>query len=348
MGLPEVLIEFKAASSTAINRIGQGVVALILRDETAEGTSYSYGKMSAVSGSDWSDENAAYIRLAFLGNPGRVLVERIGTDDEYTDVLLRLKNKKWNYLAIPGLASEDQKEIGDWIIDQRSNKKTFKAVLANYDGDHEAIINFATDGIVTAEKTYTSAEYCARIAGLIAGLGVDSACTYEVLPEVKSITESADPDSDIDAGKLILINDGANIKIARGINSLVTMNGKTADMKKIKIVDAMDLMRDDIASAFENNYIGIANSYDNKLLFINAVNVYLAGLVRDNVLYDEYDNTAQIDVEAQRAWLENQDPKYADYSDEEIKKADTKSFVFAACDVKFQDAIEDLHFTIYM
>lgn len=349
MGLPEILIEFKAAASTAVSRSGNGIAALILRDKSNETLSYSYPKEASVVKSHWTASSLDMINKTFLGGPSRVLVERIGTEDTYDAALERLTHKKWNYLAIPDLAEDDVKGIADWIIAQRGDKKTFKAVLPNYAANHEGIINFATDGIQVGTKAYTTAQYCARMAGVLAGTPLNASCTYAVLPEVTAITESTDPDGDIDAGKLILINDGENIKIGRGVNSLSALTGnKTEDMKKIKIVDGMDLIRDDIRNSFENNYIGIANSYDNKQLFVNAVGVYLSGLVRSGVLYDAYDNKAFVDLNAQRDWLEQKDAAWAEKSDNEIKAANTGSYVFAGCDVKFQDAIEDLRFSIMM
>ena len=172
--------------------------------------------------------------------------------------------------------------------------------------------------------------------------------TYQVLPEVDGIAESETPDDDIDSGKLILINDGEKVKIARGVNSLHILSGdKTADMKKIKIIEGMDLMRDDIRTTFENNYIGINNSYDNKIMFVAAVNQYFDSLVRQGVLYDEYENAADIDVNAQREWLAE---KYdiSEYTDDQIRKAKTGSFVFLIASVQFVDAIEDLRFAINM
>ena len=146
----------------------------------------------------------------------------------------------------------------------------------------------------------------------------------------------------------MLINDGEKVKVARGVNSLHILSGdKTKDMKKIKIIEGMDLMRDDIRSAFENNYIGINNSYDNKVMFVAAINQYFDGLVREGVLYGDAENTADIDVNAQRDWLAQ---KYdiSEYSDEQIRKAKTGSYVFVTADVTFCDAIEDLKFSINM
>ena len=347
MGMPEILIEFKAAAETAITRSGRGIAALILKDATSGAASYTYARESSIVKSHWTAVNYDILQKVFLGAPAGVLVERIGAEDNYDAALERLKNKKWDYLAIPDIKNQDCKTVADWIIAQRGAKKTFKAVLPSYAGNHEGIINFATEGIKVDAKTYTTAQYTARIAGILAGMPLDASSTYSVLPEVTAITEAADPDGEIDAGKLILVNDGAHIKIARGVNSLTTLTGnKTEDMKKIKIVDGMDLMRNDIRDSFEGNYIGIANSYDNKQLFINALNVYLRGLAADGVLSDTFENRAYIDLAAQRVWLEEQDPAWAEKDDNAVKTANTKSYVFAACNIKLQDAIEDLRFTI--
>ena len=345
MGLPEINIVFQSKAETAIKRSANGIVALILRDATkSDITSYSYTNESEVVKSHWTTANYDYISKTFLGGPQRVIVERIGAEDTYDDALARLKNKKWNYLAIPSLA-DNEKDIADWIIAQRSAKKTFKAVLP-YAANNEGIINFATDDIKVGTKVYTTAEYCCRIAGLLAGLPMTEGATYQTLAEVESITESTTPDDDIDGGKFILINDGEKVKVARGVNSLHILSGdKTEDMKKIKIIEGMDLMRDDIRSAFENNYIGINNSYDNKVMFVAAINQYFDGLVREGVLYGDAENTADIDVNAQRDWLAQ---KYdiSEYSDEQIRKAKTGSYVFVTADVTFCDAIEDLKFSI--
>ena len=234
MGLPEINIVFQSKAETAIKRSANGIVALILRDATkSDITSYSYTNESEVVKSHWTTTNYDYISKTFLGGPQRVIVERIGAEDTYDDALARLKNKKWNYLAIPSLA-DNEKDIADWIIAQRNAKKTFKAVLP-YAANNEGIINFATNDIKVGTKVYTTAEYCCRIAGLLAGLPMTEGATYQTLAEVESITESTTPDDDIDGGKFILINDGEKVKVGRGVNSLVTLSGdKTEDMKKIK------------------------------------------------------------------------------------------------------------------
>lgn len=355
MGLPEILIEFKAKAETAVARSENGIVAVILKDNTSTGavkSSYSYNYEADIVKAHWTTANLDYLNKTFMGAPKRVIVERV-TDAEfgegkYEKALARLKNKGWNWLAIPGIEEGDVADIKTWVIAQRAAKKTFKAVLPNCAANDEGIVNFATEGIVVGTKTYSASDYCGRIAGLLAGLPMTESATYQVLAEVDNITESTTPDEDIDNGKFILINDGEKIKVGRGVNSLKTLSGdKTEDMKKIKIIEGMDLMRDDIRAAFENNYIGINNSYDNKVMFVAAINQYFDGLVREGVLYGDGTNAADIDVAAQRDWLAQ---KYdiSEYSEDQIRKAKTGSYVFVAANVTFCDAIEDLRFTINM
>lgn len=351
MGLPEINIEFKAKAETAVKRSQNGIVAVILADDTKSGAgneSYIYQSASDSGlSSSWTTTNRRFLNLVFAASPKKVLVERISTKDtDYSAALARLKNKKWNWLTIPGIEDKNVASIVEWITAQRQDKKTFKAVLPNSASNDPGIVNFTTTDIVCGAYVYTTAQYCARIAGLLASLALSETATYQVLSDVTSITESTDPDADIDAGKLILINDGEKIKIGSGVNSLHTLSsGQTEDMKQIKIIDGMDLIRDDIRTTFEENYIGQINSHVNKLLFVNAVNQYFKRLATEGVLYDEATNEAYIDVDAQRAYLET---KYdvSDMTDEEIEVANTGTYVFVAANVTMQGGIENLNFTI--
>lgn len=371
MGLPDFILNFKKKAETAAARAERGIVAMILADGTKtedKYSTYSYVFESDVVTSEWTAENLDYIQQVFKRNPSRVIVQRIApatleNDQKYKDALEKLKNKTWNYLVIPGIDveaedSEDDissvKDVCDWIKEMRSGKKRFKAVLpcsaAGITADDEGIIDFATGNITVGIKTYTAAQYCPRIAGIIATVPLSESATYEVLDEVESIQESSSPDDDIDEGKLILINDGEHIKIARAVNSLTTLTGtdKTSDWQKIKIIDAMDFICDDIKAVFESSYIGIANSYDNKQLFVAAVNEYLAELENQSVLDVNGDNYVEIDIDNQTKWLKEQGVDVSSMTDEEIKKAKTGSYMFIRGMLTFLDAIEDLMFTIYM
>lgn len=353
MGLPQIDIQFKTLAVSAIQRSARGIVALILKDDTD--TSFDtkiYTSITEVDNSDFTATNYDYIEKTFLGTPSKVIVERIATTaTDYNTALARLKNKKWNYLSIPGIQTSEVAAVSTAIKGYRdTDKKTFKVVLPNSVSDHEGIINFATDDIVVAGKTYDVAEYTCRIAGILAGLPFTRSATYYELPEVEGIAETTTPDADIDAGKLILINDGSKIKIARGVNSLTTTTvTKGAAFKKIKIVEAIDLMRDDVRTTFENEYVGkVNNSYDNKILLLSAINSYFKQLQRDEILDPNSTALAEVDTESQRIYLEGVGVDLNTLTDQQIKEYNTGSKVFLKANAKPLDAMEDIQFLIYI
>ena len=92
----------------------------------------------------------------------------------------------------------------------------------------------------------TAAEYCGRIAGILAGIPMGMSCAYAALPELTAVTARTTEEQieAINNGMLILIHDGIQAKIARGVNSLTTIpaTGK-ADWSKIKLV-IRDTMND--------------------------------------------------------------------------------------------------------
>ena len=272
------------------------------------------------------------------------------TDSDISVALERLKNKHWYYLTVPSVTDDEKDTVVEFIKNMRNTfHKTFKAVLPSCDANFEGIINFCTDNIKVGSKTYTTSEFCARIAGILAGLPLDRSATYFALNEVTSITESETPDEDVDNGKLILINDGIKIKIARGVNSFTDFNDeKGEDFSKIKIIEAIDMMRDDVRTTFEDEFVGkVENSYDNKIVFVAAVNKYFKDLANRGVLYDEFDNKAEIDIESTRQWL-SLTKDVSSWEDEKIKTANTGTYVFLKANVQVQDAIEDMNFGIYI
>lgn len=350
MGLPKIIIEFKKLAETLVTRSERGIVAIIVRDNSNVKTSYSFANETEIVKSHFTANNLAYLHLAFLGSPSKVLVERIGTEDTLDAVLERLKIKKWNYLSMPDATANEAAALANFVIEQRDTyHKTFKLVIANTASNHEGVVNFTTAEIKVDTKTYTTAGFCPRIAGVLAGMPVNRSATYFVLPEVDSIEESQTPDADIDNGQLILINDGTKIKIARGVNSLTTTSDtKSDDFKKIKIIEAVDMIRDDIRTTFEDDFVGkVENSYDNKIVFLAAVNKYFRDLASQGVLYDQFDNKAEIDIEGNREWL-SLHKDVSTWDDEKIKTANTGTNVFVKANIQVQDAIEDLNFNVYM
>lgn len=359
MGLPQIIVELRHKAETVIRRSSRGIVVLLLKDDTNTGfarQSYASKYDDGICADNWTAENMDYIQKAFAGEPSAVICERIGTgkaEETYTlkAALERLASTRFQYLAMPQAESGETSQLADWVDKMRNQKKkSVKAVLASSASDSYGVINFTTANITVGEKVYTTAEYTARLAGIFAGISLERSATYYVLDEVDAIEEHSDPDAAVDRGELILINDGEKIKIGRAVNSKTTVaEDEIADMKKIKIIEGQDMLKDDIMTTFADNYVGkVGNSYDNKVAFCAAVNTYLKDITKEGVLYDGYDNAVSVDIAAQEKYLKEQGVDTSAYTEEQLKNANTGAKVFVSGSVQFQDAMEDLQLSLSM
>lgn len=352
MGLPSINIEFKTTGITAIERSQKGTVALILRDESVSGA-YILTNVTEIP-ADLAQENKEYIERAFVGYqtpPRTVIIYVINAEAEISTALTYFATQKFDYICLPPTGTPEEAEtLKSWVLSERlNNNATYKAVLPNIEADSEAIINFTAEGITDGEKTYTAAEYCSRIAGLIAGTPMNISCTYAPITEINGITRltKAEADEAIDQGKFILIHDGEKVKVGRGVNSFVTtVEGKGDAYKKIKIVEAIDMINNDIRTTVEDSYIGkYSNSYDNKCILITAIKGYFEQLEMDGIL-DKGKTSVSIDMQAQENYLKSQGIDTSAMKEQEIKEANTGSKVFIAASIKILDAIEDIDINI--
>ncbi len=358
MGLPSINISFREQGITAIKRGQRGIVALILR-----GAIPATNPIEITTPADipetMSQANKKQINLALMGYqrpPRKVIAYMIGSGDDYTEAMNYLETIRWDYLAIPGITEAETTEVANWIKSLRDTKGIkVKGVLPNTPADHEGIINVTADEMFDGTETYSAAEYCARFAGLFAGTPLTIAATFAPLPELIDCEKlnKEGLDEAIDRGELQLYNDGEKIKVARAVNSFVTTTEEKGEsFKKIKIVDAMDMIHDDIKKTAEDNYLGkYANSYDNKCLLISAIQGYFDQLELDGIL-DRGKNWVGINVAAQTAYLKSIGYKtpdgrtVEDMEIQEIKEANTKDKVFLAANIKILDAIEDIFLPI--
>lgn len=355
MGLPNITITFKEKGVSAIKRSGRGIVALIIKDDTPTFKSKEYTRLDKVDRTNFTEENYDYIKNVFMGTPAKVIVEVVkatGTPiPTINSAFTSLSTKRFNYLAMPDADSGEKTEITTFVKSKNKNdEKTFKAVLANSKGDDEGIINLTSEEMKVGDKTYETGEFTARIAGILAGISLDRSATYYVIPEVESIKSKENPSEAIDSGELILVDDGEKVKIGRAVNSLITTTTtKNDSFKKIKIVEGMHLMKDDIRTTFEDDYVGkYINDYDNKVLFIVAINAYFRELEKGYILDRSWDNKAKISLEGQRSYIEGKGISTEDMTDQEILEYNTGSKVFVDANVKFVDAMEDLDFDVAM
>lgn len=358
MGLPEIRISFAEKASSAVKRGSRGMVAVLLNDTTKDQFLTPYRRWREISREDWSTESLKVLQLAFKGGPQKVLAVRLAKDGEAVDLagtLADILPLDVDYLVYPGFTAADKETFTDYLSAARKVGKKVKAVLPCCAADDPHVVNFATDSVTAlwddldATVTYTGAEYCCRIAGILAGLPLTQSCTYYELSEVVDAQLAADPDAAVDAGQLVIVFDGDKYKLGRGITSLTTVTADNPeDFKKIKIVEGMDIITHDIYSTFVDTYVGkVTNSYDNKQLFVGAVNDYLRQM-QGAVLDAQADNRVEVDTEANRDYLESRGTDTADMSDQELKEANTGSFMYLTGSCRMLDAAEDLVLQMYM
>lgn len=368
-GLPQVLIDFKTKGTTAIKRSARGIVVMVLKNETTDTSNYyKINDVSDIPSEGLSDDNVDLIKKCLLGSPLRVLVYTLPNADvagakvTFATILAKIAGIKWNYICAPNSTEQEQQDLASWIKSQRSNKrKTFKAVCANQAADNEGIINFCTGNIkVKAStdtsgnpiyKTYTALQYTARIAGILAGLSLDRSATYFKLTEVEEVEQYEDIDSLIDKGELLLFDeqDGDGVKIARACNSLTSFTtDKGEDFRYIKIMEAVDMITDDIRDTFKKYYVGkVINDYDHKMLFITAILVYFDE-IKGNVLDRDGNNTVDIDEEYQANYAKLKGEDTSTMTAMEIRQYNTGTNVVLAGSVKPVNAMEDLKIVFTM
>ncbi len=349
MGLPNILISFKSLASTAVKRGSRGVVSVIIID-TPVGV-YPLEDITQIPNS-LTAENKAYIKRAFLGGQNAVKKVIVIVADTVPNGLKVLETLKCNYVAGPhDISPSDVTTMATFIKGLRDNKGIkLKAVLPNSPSDHEGVINFTTTDIAVGEDTFTTAEYCSRIAGLLAGTPLKGSATYYTLTEVTDVPKFTkdELDAKIDAGEFVIFHDGEKVKVGRAVNSLVTVGStKSEDYKSIKIVDIMDLIYTDIKRTCEDNYIGkYTNSYDNKIMLIVSIQAYLEMLRNEELLDQEI--TTGINVTKQRLYLKSIGVDVENMTEQEIKEANTKKKVFIKSNYKILDAMEDFDIDFFI
>ena len=343
MGLPEIFISFETAAASAIRRSSRGVVCLLLEDGTAGGeTVQTYEALSEVPQELFTAENYRTIALAFKAAPRKVIVVR--ADENSVAVLESLA---FDWLAAPAMATD---ALVAFVKAQRAKGRSVKAVVANADmPDCEGIVNRCVDDLVLEDGTVTAEAYTARIAGLLAALPLTHSATYAALPEVVSCGGYADPDEAVHDGKLIIVGGSSGYRLGRAVTSLTTLTAeKGAPFQKIKILEGIDLIRSDIARAFESGYVGkVSNDYDSKLLLVTAINGYLADLAGD-VLDKAAVNRCFVSLKGQKNWLQSHGVDTSGMTDVAILRTNTGSQVFLEASLTFCDAMEDLYLVIAM
>lgn len=375
MGLrmPNVFVSFYEKGITAIQRSQRGIVAMVFPVNNPSDNVTNIYTVDDIPES-WNKYKKEQIELALKGyqtSPRKVIVmecqgevkntvpkpggqsgemEEQIIEADFSKVLKKLEKTYFNWLVVPGIQDKYTDKIATWIKGMRTTKDTkVCAVLPNCNADNEGIVNFTNTTIKTKAKTFETADYCSRVAGIICGTPAIISCTYAPVPEVTEVEQytAEEMDTKIGKGEFFFFDDGEKIKVARGINSFVTtMQGKGDDFKKVKLVDLMDMIHYDIKKTAHDSYIGkYANSYDNRCLLITAINGYLHTLETEGLL-ERGQNNCYIDIAAVKNWREsnglNTREELENMNETQIKELNLHDNAFLGVDLSMLDALENI------
>ena len=260
-GMPKIQIVFESLGLSAIRRSERGIAMLILKQETLEkGQSFLLRSQADLEKEEYVDvfteESIRLIKLAFRGAPYKLKIELYdGTTRMLGDLLKSIELDKINYYSSPMATDEEQDTILSWQKGMTGQKlKTIKYVAYDEPADDKHVINWACPNVTYDGKDYTGREFTAMIGSVLAGLDLQRSATYYDfggLIDKADMPFIDDEDAAVNAGKFFITYDGEFYKLSRAVNSLVTHTATVGeDQSKIRIIEALDLILDDIRDTF--------------------------------------------------------------------------------------------------
>lgn len=348
MGLPVISVEFKKLAATALTRSVRGILAVVIQDSTSDvsWTSKTFTSLDEVDANEFTSENYKILARAFLAAPYQVIVVRVGSEGTMETAQEILDKLIYNWVcAVPANFQSGLVTYVKSINTPRRIHKVKALVYNQTSADDMHIVSVANGTVtLTGGDTVTMTNYLPRLAGLLAACPMDQSVTYAALDDLEAVADVSNLDTSIDGGSLCLVRDDNVIRIARGVNTLQTVSGDvTEDMKKIAVVEAMDLIQEDIIRTFKTYYLGKRkNTADNQALFVADVSSYLRALAEEGVVNKDEAISVSVDVAAMRAAWEAAGVSTANMTDAQVKKKPYRAQVFVSAQAHILDAMEDM------
>lgn len=348
---PTFTVTFKELAVSAIKRQTRGNIILVLDSDVDKTT---YKMLSDVDKDDFSNDDYLKLQLCFMGNPKKVTV--LQKEDDISDLITKL-NTYDNYIfCYPDITSSEITAIKNYLSTQRSNNNYSIGIFTNASGlDSYYLINFISSSnieILIGDNTYEilPKNYTARIAGILGGLAQNRSLTYFELPEIVNMDIPLNTDSIVAGGGLTIIYQDNSFKFGRAVNSLITLgDGISEAFQKIRIVNIMDMIANDIITTFRKSYVGkYVNNYANKKRFIGACNTYLKELTAYGLLDSANDNAVYLSYDKIKAYIEAKGIDTANLSYQDIISYNTGSKVILDGVCSPTDCMEDLNLGFYL
>jgi hypothetical protein len=294
--LPGAYLNFRTNAPLSITPGDRGIVVIL--QEMSKGTAGEMYTITAADASEWptgvtvtdkflAGEALKGVKTAIIYNLG----ETTHDADDLEDALEALKTVQFDVLCYPYATAANHAAIKTWVEAMRKDEGvSIQAVLPDYAGDSEAIINVAHAVKLADGTELTNAQTCAWVAGITAGANINQSNTgrkyagaIDVVPRMtKTQMEAA-----ITAGKWIFKVDAAqNVTAVYDINSLTSFTvDKGKQFSKNRVIRTLDGINRDITEIFESNYVGkINNNADGRSLLRATLIEYFNELQRLNAI----------------------------------------------------------------
>lgn len=368
-GSPKFVLEIEEKAGTVIARSEQGVVGVILFDDTAGEKEIVYSSSADLKESEWNTDNYNLLKdLAFVGSPFKVRAYRVSETDRANVALSEVLNnleKKVDSIVIPDATENEtdalisftknrhNTELGQLSLDF-NQAHFFVFVASDKVPDHHAVINCGITGAVVNGNSYTDKQFALAIASIEAGCPISRSITNMKMGFLQKCDIPAEPGKITKQGKIAVTTqrDDSGISyfvINRGVTSFITPNTtKQRRFSKVKIVRSLFIITEDLKKSW-NDYKGARlNGYLNKMAFLNAVNSYTENLMEQGILDPEYSNSFDIDLSRHKTFLMTERGISKDevdkMSESELRRINTVDVVYARCNELMPlDCMEDFY-----
>ncbi|OOM81791.1 phage tail sheath protein [Clostridium puniceum] len=363
--LPWIDVIFKQLANTFRSRSERGVAILIVRDDTDktfDNKKYSTLEELLKDKDLYTSSNYQYMQDVLNFKAYKLVVIRINataTGEETIPTIadaLKIVEKtvRSGWISFPDGLAADYQSLADWVKAKENVGLTYKAIVYKVVADSKQVVNFTNPSITFKgdRGKFTGDKYLPSLLGILASCNVSRSSTYFICTNLAAIETVVDEEVAVKAGEFILINDVDEIKVGLGINSLQTISEETnttEDMKYIDIVEAMNLITDDIKSIFKSDYLGKKkNSVDNQMVLVSAIVSYFKELTKENILDPEFSNTCDINIPEQRKALITIKGEASEWDDTKVKNNTYKRSVFLLGDIKILGGMENLKLVLTM
>jgi len=225
-----------------------------------------------------------------------------------TNMLETLETEDFNVLVLDGQHDQEtqmaaKEAVNEW---KDADKHVFLVIGGSAEDDEDYtkgntrsglfeddyVVNLI-NGVEINEEVYNSATYAPYIAGMIAGLRLNETLTYKTVPanDVNNRLRNSEIVESINAGSLVLVNDGRNVKVEKGI---------TTTGEFIRSIATRHAILNDLPIILSTNVVAqIDNNEDGRETVVSMIKRYLETLVSDGAISGDQgeEPTAYVDPE---------------------------------------------------